>query len=720
MWELNFETTKDKLSAVGALLNRHPYLPIENLRFNRNFVELIMKSAEVKEALQEDGHPLTVEALPRIGASFFEKQNTDYDQDKVNVAHQELDRAFNLVVELLDNSCSNVKDDLYKLQQVTKEKNRTGYNKVFKKNLISFAKIAPLLYDAEGNALSGHLSFDPNLYPPRELENIYCDFFSAHLAPVLIHFANNKGFGTLHHTVSYILNQFIPKVITPAIQRYSSENEIVSKRTISLEQVPPAYTPLRGALAGDCSMVSVPFYGMIKDSYCFWIRKSQDFDEKPSGYVYLITTEVHGKILPYVFTVNGPTLTVEDVQATLHLLAHHFDSKQLLIADLEYNSFWINTLAVRTAYDSLGGVPTEVDLPKGWGKIAALSQSNYYPDYYHEQNARHAKLTEINPTDFWDELYTYEPIVGYTYPENLKGLPVVSRALLAYYSKGMLEEDQVSECIDLLDLQKDDLEATSVLNDAYLHQRLTVDNFKILHSRFKFSLDFLNSFHTEIKAPLIGQLFREMYEAFPEKEWVNIIVKTDNEVSEMLQGMWDENNKFIGWMSRYDTLRDLKASLPDVYLPNYWSELSKMLFLPNGYPDIHVCRKVVKNFRSVGTIENFLEYLLTYPVVMEHISTSDSRWRDFFIRAQHLLEDRERLQIAIRSIYLDHLFEEGRNHDESPWHLADTVDNYELITGKQDDDLRERVVRKYYAKPEDEAFKKDFYNRLYLKEESLS
>ena len=103
-----------------------------------------------------------------------------------------------------------------------------------------------------------------------------------------------------------------------------------------------------------------------------------------------------------------------------------------------------------------------------------------------------------------------------------------------------------------------------------------------------------------------------MFDKFPESQWIEIIQSINAQLNEMITSAARPYDV-------YDSYKNIKASLPDIYIPNYWDELYPLLFLDNGLPDHHVFQQLVKHFHSVGTLEASLDHMLKYDDLLKHI-----------------------------------------------------------------------------------------------------
>ena len=695
----SFATTEYALKTVMALLGRHAYLPVENLRYQRNFVSILERGVALMEGLGALAHPPTLGPCARMLARFTEVTDAAHDPERLRALREELLRSQRALRDTGLEPARMAGDFSYL-------KGLGAPARAADALFGHLCRLAPLLYNHDGEANSdlGALAAQIESLVPGAIGDLYHDYFPHHLAPLLIRCANTRGLGALHKLTRNVLNQFVPRVVTPAIQIYASGRQQVARRTLTLEEVPPVYSPLRGALAGDCSMVSVPYYGVLRTSHSFWVRKQEDFDTKPAGYVILTLVAHEGRNLPYVLTINGVALSTADCLAVMRLIAAHYDTDRLLLADLSHNPHYVNTTPVQEAFGAWPGAEVAVSLPPGWREVGLGTQAQFR-DYYLEEAACHARLVVLPPPASEFDRRVLAAASPYVAPERLGQASALNRALtLHYYRRMDADEAHHAEAQALLELDDATRDAAVPLVRLHMEQRLSFEGFASLHRYLGFGLKELGRMPLDIRGPLLRPLYDADPAAFPEHAWVEIITATCREIDEHIARYARQDASWI------DNYLDMKVSLPDIYLPNYWEEVRPLLFLANGRPSAYHSQRFVKSFHSVGTIDAFLDFLLEYPELIESIDTEYRRWSDFFIRARDQLGFIDKLTHILEGAYVRHLRDTNQTH--TCYHLAKTLVEYGRIFGRPQDELRSEVIALHLAEPERLEEFDDHYHRF--------
>ena len=502
--------------------------------------------------------------------------------------------------------------------------------------------------------------------------------------------ANIKGFGNLHKATCNILNKFIPKVVKPAVQLYSTQKNVVAKRTITLESIPPIYTPLRGALAGDCSMVSVPYYGLHNKVRTFWIRKSCDYDSKPLGYVIIIEIATATSFQPYILTINGPTLKTIDCEAIFALISKQYKNKEVYLSDLNKNYYYVNTSSIAKAFTHAEGHAKTIDLPAGWEILDSLRFE--YENYYRSSQSCYVKeVTNIN-LSMIDKWHDEQCVQAYVVPNDILSMPKLTRAVLYhYYQRTDVAVGDVENVQQHLCLSDDDVGAVCEMLLVYRDEQITPEILKQLNQSFGFGLKEFSKLKLSARASVLRWIYDECFDMFSESDWITVITNINDEINiEILSESYNDDT--------LDHFKDYKASLPDVYLPNYWQEIEPLLYLKNGMPNHYLCKRFVKSFYSVATIEAFIDYLLNNEGVLRGLDSEYDRWSDFFIRAMTLLDDTSKTEQAISITYLDHLRNTELYH--TPYHIAVTLVQYERILGRRDEGLMAELKALHFANEE--------------------
>jgi hypothetical protein len=179
----------------------------------------------------------------------------------------------------------------------------------------------------------------------------------------------------------------------------------------------------------------------VKDTRSYFLRKGDDPDAEPSGYVFSTLVEVNGKKVPYILTVNGAALTKSDVEMAVRMVAQDWGSDQVLLPDMEKNPHLVNTTDTREGM-KWGGKKATAKFSKGWDiaqkymdeNPAKDLSGNTYRNYYRSADLGEGYLVSVSGSD----KRLVEPVqqsVGdvsrYGFGKPAGEEPVLERAILA-------------------------------------------------------------------------------------------------------------------------------------------------------------------------------------------------------------------------------------------------------------------------------------------------
>ncbi len=615
------------LDILAPLILRFPEFPTANALYNRNFVSIVDQSIE-KSLLHPDiTHTLDVGESLSVTAHYVENSDSAYDERKLSDLYCFYDDCFAKLKPFLSH-LDNIQNDLLVL------KNKSPNFSALAKKLI---RCSPLIYDQLGQAINPQL-FNSNYartVSPVELQALYTDHFNVHLQPLIHRCKTISGMGEIEKISNNTQNQFIPKTVIPATRLHSVSRKNLKSRFLRLEDVPPIYTPLRGAVAKDCSMVTVPFYGLLKSTRLFWVFNDVETEQSPIGYVFLIEIRVKGKTVPYIVTINGPMVSTTQCHAIFKLIANLYETETAFVANWKSTQYLVNYAPIRESLSLSKTSKIDIDLPSGWMLMNdERSSMNCYSDSAVSSGVAiniddiPGKLVSFTVSDSKRE---YPPLSHY------KNLPIIARTILVYFFKDADICSQVDdEPGDYLSLEKiqqklsvsdDQLNNIQLFFNLYRHHQFSVDSFLTLNRSLNYSLSDLNTLDPVIRASILSPLYREHSELFPEQDWK----ATSQATFRQLQGRLQDTTLAPG--SR-EVIRDHMASIPDTLVENYWQSISRFLFVENTEtPDYYALQRLIRNLNSVDVVNYMLEFLDENSKFTDLIQAYNKRWFEFFTRA---------------------------------------------------------------------------------------
>ena len=337
------KTLPQRLGFLSTVLQRHHGMVSANTNFRRNMLEPL-------------GH---VDALTgKLGANSTHLELTPprvltarYSSSGERIVYNNLREFKEARVEDIQGLAEDIvphgtlQEQIIKLKETSIDPSTGRFDeKVFRRKLSKLIRVAPLLFDSSGKALFKnleevelkHISERINAMEAGELESVYGDLFNEHLDPLVRKIAvssvdsNGKKIkpGQVVEILESTRNNFIAKEVKAAVRPESHSGEEVSQRQLIAETVPGPVALFRGCYGGDCSILSVPYHPLIKGTRSYFLRKKEG--EQPVGYMFVAEVTVEGKKLPYIITVNGATLSEQDVAMAVKMVARDFGTNEVV------------------------------------------------------------------------------------------------------------------------------------------------------------------------------------------------------------------------------------------------------------------------------------------------------------------------------------------------------------------------------------------------------
>ncbi len=649
---INDNMNRRLLKDLIPLIGRFPHFPVNNVSYNRNFVELISNLYAIDNEIALHLRELRPEKTLKIGARYIERDNCRYDSERLKGLALTLESNYQPLRSFFaEIGFSDIERDLVRL------KGSDDFEPLAKKLI----RISPLIYDVRGDALEVSSSIEALSLGPVELQARYTDTFQAHLAGIITALSGRKGFGEVHRYVRDVINQFIPREVIPATLLYGEEKTKVRERELVLEEIPPLYTPLRGALAGDCSMVSVPYFGILKNTRVFWVVRSASERARPGGYLFLAEIEREDRsLIPYIITINGPLISKVDCYAIFLLVGEMYPGNELLVADVKNVHYLVNSYQVEDAMGSLGGKRVKVELPRGWEEISRWRVNSIdYENFYSAGRISEPKLTVPENLPIYNVRIS-PPERGNFYPHTSPGdIKLINRAIIGYYFLRTPAFHGERESLrQFFNLNEEHLNNIRVLIDYYQTGRFQPADFEILKTHFDFTMDDYSNIERWARWESLGQIYRLQKDDryITRAQWSAVCRKTFDEIRNYLEEDL--------YRDRKDEVLDLLASVPDEYIPEYWEIISPYFMINDkGDVDYYMLRRFVKHFHSYGTIEQFLQFLSDCSDAMEAVKPEDRRWSEFLERARLLMPESENLAELFRKIFYEFPLDPGINLD---------------------------------------------------------
>jgi len=272
--------------------------------------------------------------------------------------------------------------------------------------LQSFLRLAPLIY---GTALNQEKIvllkvLRVKIEQSNLIQDTVLDIFHNHVYPQVKKWAHEeKDEFVLTALNKFVKNRFYEEKIIPRL-KYKAimipPGEAISE--LFLEEVHPLIAEFRAEWTGDCSLDSVPLHVLSPDVKVYHIRKFDDFETKPVGYVLVLNVKLNGKTLPYIVTMNGG-LSSAEVRGLSLSIAKMYGADQFITPNFKKNIWLANNDRMRFGMNSFRMTPVRVEIPESFKKISELRglYAEYlgyfqHQDYYHPERIANANLVTVS------------------------------------------------------------------------------------------------------------------------------------------------------------------------------------------------------------------------------------------------------------------------------------------------------------------------------------
>lgn len=401
-----------RLDFLLGVLRQHPNLVTSNLSFRRSLLDTLSHVTKVQKLLGNEAASMEAKQTSLLRAVYLPSGDSKYDEallaDFLGQRAKELEG-----LGLLPGA--DLGAQLTHLKESSKKEGGGIDEKGFKRKATRLFRLLPFLFDSNGKARFTDLSDATEReriskaireHSPQTLSNAYGDLLKEHLAKQIESASEAKGMGQLKHWFETTKNDFVGKEVKRVLTPVGEGGTTVTTRTLTAERLPNSVALFRGCYGGDCSILSVPYYPLVKDTRSYFLRKGDDPDTEPSGYVFSTLVEVGGKKVPYILTVNGATLTKSDVEMAVRMVAKDWGSDEVVLADMDKNPRLVNTTDTREGM-KWGGKKIAVKFSKGWNLAenymnenpAKDLNGNTYKNYYHSSTISDGYLVNVAGAD---------------------------------------------------------------------------------------------------------------------------------------------------------------------------------------------------------------------------------------------------------------------------------------------------------------------------------
>lgn len=534
-WLAKTESISDRLKLLVSLLDRHPNIVTANLSFKRSLLETYAHVPELRKHLGSDAAGFETTPPTIVRARYVASGEAQYNTEAIKKFLEA--RVVDLQgLELVDDG--NLLTQIRSLKQNAKKPDGSFDEKLFTKKVRRLLQVVPFLFDSNGKAQFSRWAVDREnvitqvrAATPQELESRYGDLLKEHLEQQIEAIAEfrdpetgrKEGLGQVKVLYESLRNQFLERDLRSALTPISRDGSVAEERAISLENLPAWVSPVRGCYGGDCAILSVPYYSLVKGAKTHFIRKSHDMNEQPSGYAVSVPVQVNGKTVPYILTINGVTLTKVDVEMIVRLIAEEYQSSEVVLPDFKAHPYLVNTDVARSGMTFDKRKAVNVTFPTGWATVDAYMREHQvsgYTNYYNGPDIQRGYLSTIplKETRFL-ETPTIEQVEAPRYQEvrDLLAIPLMQRGILGVQA---LSDNQklvkIEDIMKILNLTQGQIQAARPLTELSSTRTLSLKEYRLAEEELGLNLQNLLELETSARAASLRALYREEPKLFTE------------------------------------------------------------------------------------------------------------------------------------------------------------------------------------------------------------
>ncbi len=572
-WTPDLSTTEERLNFLATLYKEHPHFPTANNASLVDPFKVLNRAMNLINELGDNAHSIEIIPANVKGVTYTNSSSFSYDEKAI----EEFKKEINNSIDKLEGeipSFSNVRNDFTEISQ----KNE--------KLVDDFLKISPLIYNFENIAVieefnSQTLKEKIASLEAADIDNLYDDLLKNHIMPDIQEISK----GQLIQKVQSFINQFINKTVKKTLVVKSSDGKSLKTTTLTLQKAPTLVGLFRGCAGSDCSMSTVATYVMDKDADVYWIRKSSDLSQKPDGYVIVTKAKYNGRQYPYIVTVNGKKLGVEDTKVIHSLIAKEYSSNNLILTDVSKNSWTMNTNQVRQGFNYPESQSIEADLSEGWKRVSSSANRGEGTNYYAPEKLKTAKFVNIESEQNKLKIsvvrnYLIENYNPYKKVDNLNSLTTYEKAVLASQA---LEQssNEAAQVKSILSVNDSQIKLASSVNKSLTsNSAISFNTFMRLVEELDFKFEELYNLNITIRGATIGNLYKSRglipMKFANDDVWGKLVRETYGtlkhqfvQVLEMVktEGWTDQNKKLA-----QEAILNMYA-MPSKYIQNFYKDI---------------------------------------------------------------------------------------------------------------------------------------------------
>jgi hypothetical protein len=552
-WKPHINSLNGQVRVIASILKQHPDFFKQNVKYKANPLLTLKPVPYIYSLLGRNAQDLTFGQVLRMSTEYTDEGELVYDEGKVELLKADiLTSLSNIFLSTQDLELEKLNADLTKMSDRGTEL------------LKDYIKLIPFFYNSDGDPLIITLN-DESLAvisdkiteaTASELDNYYNDLLPSQSEKYINEIQDDK----ISSAVSSFKKDFIAgkksTVFIDALTPLSTTGKMLKKRAASIEELPALVGIFRGNFGRTCATREIPYYPLVKGTKVYLIRKSTDFSAPDAGFAFVAPVNIDGKVLPYIITVNGPSLTNVDTREVIRMIAKAWGTETIVLSNLNLNPMLINTASVKEGMRFENSIEmNDVVMPKGWGYIdddVKKRSSGIDGIYYAASRLKNALLVTLDKPSTGTRLYG-----GTSYKRvNPKDMSLTERAIAAVYCADGYGRDE-QEVLAQFNVTEKQLEAAETIINVSPLTPFNAEQFKLLSEEIDFGFSDLANFDIGTRTNSLIKLHEESPEITTGKGWSSAFTAVNKKLTSLI--LEAENDESIV------KLINKKISTPEKY-----------------------------------------------------------------------------------------------------------------------------------------------------------
>lgn len=382
-----------------SALEVHPNLLLNKMKFWSNPARVLHRVHRMLAIIGEHAPSLDYGPVSAMETTYSKQGEFTHDDKEVDSLKRRLQHNA-LFLDIDKLGVGNLHVDVDRMNTYARAKRSRDGNKHYVRFLKRYFSVVPFIYDHSGNAVrkdnyevESHIA-SMNAGILHEICNhSYRNVYAPLITPALTNAAIQVFQSFINNDLKTIQKALIPR------PKDGSDRHVEIRR-LSLEEVPALISLLRGMIACDCSMQSVPFHSLLRGTKVFFIRKSHNYADQPVGYLFVAEAKIQGErsgiSVPYITTIAGSALSQSDVIEMIKMVASYYRSSEIAVPDFDINPNAADEGNIMRGMTFDNSEPATVIMPEGWDVVDGHTKHRVFSNYYLASKLSRARVVRLS------------------------------------------------------------------------------------------------------------------------------------------------------------------------------------------------------------------------------------------------------------------------------------------------------------------------------------